>query len=112
MSADDATRCPKCDKPGKETRKFPAPKSSTSVPGAMIVEFECVSTLCPWFETLWMVQINPDGSIPEPSNHRGRPKTYLKTKEDDRMAQQIRDAIDAQIAAETRGHGEIRNPYA
>ena len=104
---EEVSRCPKCDKPGKETRTLPPPRGTVG----KLVEFRCVSELCPWFDTLWMVQVNPDGSIPDPTDHRGKPKMFIKNKADDEMADRVREAIDLQIQAERSGSGEIRNPY-
>lgn len=106
-SYEAASRCPKCNNPGEVRSKKPAPNS---IRGTMLLHIYCTSVLCPWYNTAWMVQVNPDGTVPEPKNHTGANKMYVTDKKADEMAAQIRAAIDHQLSVETSqgGHGEIR----
>lgn len=69
----------------------------------------CRNDKCEWFDTSWVVQVNADGSVPEAYKGIGRKQFPALSKESE---QKVRDAVDAQIKAETSGQGEIRNPYS
>lgn len=57
---EEATRCPKCDEPGAKTETRPADR------GGKIYTYECRNERCRWFgDGGWIVQVNPDGTIPE-----------------------------------------------
>jgi len=58
-SFESASSCPKCSNAGKE---ISAQKSSR---GSTVYVFACVTEVCRWYNTTWIVQINSDGSIPE-----------------------------------------------
>lgn len=59
---DEASKCPKCGMTGERGRAM-----DTERHGVKVIMFTCKTVLCRWFETGWPVQINPDGSIPEPT---------------------------------------------
>ncbi len=59
---EEAGKCPRCQKPGEQG----APQPSAE-PGVRVIPFTCRTEGCRWFNTGWIVQLNPDGSIPEPS---------------------------------------------
>jgi hypothetical protein len=59
---EEASRCPKCKEPGDIGARRP-----TAKPGFDVLGVTCQNEACKWFETGWLVQINPDGSIPEPA---------------------------------------------
>jgi hypothetical protein len=69
---EQARRCPEssCKQPGKSAKESPLPQ------GGKIHTFECVNERCPRHGERWLVQTNPDGSIPQP--HAGGPKTFPK----------------------------------
>jgi len=108
---EDAKRCPMCDTPGREVR-IQKTRNGRGEP-CEIHFIECVRKLCRWFGERWIVQVNEDGSIPQP----GAAQT-LGEKKYPRLSQEsvsrIEDATRAQLEAETRSdkHGEIRNPRA
>jgi hypothetical protein len=61
-TVDEAKRCPKCQHPGKQVASrytVNAKRARVSV-----LTFECETEVCPWFETTWIVQVNPDGTVP------------------------------------------------
>lgn len=61
---EEAKRCPKCEQPGRETSAHHGSYGST------MYVIECANKRCPWYNTSYIVQVNADGTIPEPSNDR------------------------------------------
>ena len=110
---DDAIQCPRCGLSGEH---MPKEKKQIGIrdgagnriqgvtPGSRLEKIYCRNSRCKWFNTNWTVQVNPDGSIPEPDTHR-RPRQY--TKPDAAFAAQMKSRFDA-IEAATREGGEIR----
>lgn len=103
---EEATRCPKCGKPGNVRSQRKAP----NVRGAMLHIVYCENPLCRWDQQCWMVQVNADGSVPPPSDHRNEPKVYVGFENHDELARRIIASLEAQLETETSGNGEIRNP--
>lgn len=101
---EEASRCPRCEQPGKEVKKMKA----LGVPGATVHTLMCMTTGCPWYKTTWLVQTNRDGSVPPPSNHFGSPKVYVGFEGHDQMARDIRAAIAADEAAQRQAGSEIK----
>lgn len=56
---EEAKRCPRCQKPGEETKVRHLKRGEGKV---MI--FTCRTSLCPWENTNWAVQIDANGEIP------------------------------------------------
>jgi hypothetical protein len=69
---EEARKCPKCSNAGKESGTMPTQRRGTKV-----VKLVCENPLCRWFETGWVVQINPDGSIPDPESALNSPKQFV-----------------------------------
>lgn len=109
---EEATRCPKCQQPGDVGKKVPAEASIREGIriGTMIHTVFCRNDRCKWFNTCWMVQVNPDGTVPPPTDHTGRPKKYQNFATDD-QTRRIVDSIQRQLDAETQVNSEIRNPH-
>lgn len=63
---EEARRCPKCEKPGVENGSRPAPERHM---GRFQI-FKCMNDRCLKYEGIWIVQIRPDGTIPEPTTNR------------------------------------------
>lgn len=63
---EEAKRCPRCEQPGAENGSRPAPERHM---GRLQI-FKCLNERCARFEGIWIVQIRPDGSIPEPTINR------------------------------------------
>jgi hypothetical protein len=104
---EEAKRCPKCELPG-EDKSTTAAKNSEGKPVKVHMIF-CRNSECPWFDTSWIVQVNPDGSIPEAYSQLG-PKQFPKVSGE--METKIRESIEAQVRAETSpGGAEITNPH-
>lgn len=99
---EEAKRCPKCQTPGEDRRQTRAPQGA--LPGAKIHHIYCTNNRCVWYDTPWMVQVNKDGSVPPPQDHRGRPKVYEGFEGHDQQARDIRRLLEAEKAA-SMGHG-------
>jgi hypothetical protein len=110
----EAITCPKCGKPGNVRKREPVPRSANLPHGTQLHTAYCETPLCPWEGLVCrLVQVNPDGSIPPPQDHRGKPKVYEHFEGHDQMARDIMRALNNQVAAETDPdhHGEIRKRY-
>lgn len=102
---EEATACPKCRQPGKDTGKRPGRRR-----GTYVHTIKCEGNqLCPWYGTTWVVQVNEDGSIPEAYSALG-PKQYQSISQESMT--RIEEAMDRQLKAETSGEGEVRNPHS
>jgi hypothetical protein len=99
--------CPKCGKAGNDRRTIPVPQAGKGVTVHLIY---CETELCPWYETCWQVQVNPDGTIPAPSNHTGEKKIYAGIEGHDDVARQIMENLERQRIQETEPGAEIRRP--
>lgn len=55
---EEAKRCPKCKEPGEVTASKPAGLQGT------LETVSCMNERCKWFETGWVIQVMPDGTIP------------------------------------------------
>lgn len=65
---EEAKRCPTCTEPGDvESRK---PFRGTERYLGTLWVFICKNERCPRYERTWVVQVRPDGTIPEPTLHR------------------------------------------
>jgi hypothetical protein len=106
---EEAKECPKCGKPGDDRRQT----RSRNARGAYVTlhHIYCVSELCPWYNTMYIVQVNEDGSIPEAYSGvlRGG-KAYPTISQE--SASRIEENILRQLEAETKPGGEVRNPKA
>lgn len=58
---EEAKRCPKCNEPGQEAG------SRSQRGGGEIKTIYCRNPRCAWNDTSWIVQVNADGSIPDPT---------------------------------------------
>lgn len=89
-SYEEASRCPKCKEVGRLANK----RSIKNIRGATIHIFECHNEKCKWFnESGWMVQVNPDGSVPNPDVNRPKqfPQRPDRVDEVQRAAQKLLD---------------------
>lgn len=102
---DEASKCPKCGLSGevsKTPRQLPAEAGASS--GARLVEIFCRNNRCSWFNTPWEVQINKDGTIPDPNTPRGE-KRFKPL--DQALAATMRDRFQTLQEMTTQG-GEVR----
>jgi hypothetical protein len=68
---EEASKCSKCGLTGERG----APQASAK-PGVKVIVFTCRNKSCVWYDTGWPVQVNPDGSIPDPEDTRHGPKQF------------------------------------
>jgi hypothetical protein len=100
---EEAKRCPKCTKPGEERLT-----TKGAVRGSVVKHIYCVTEICPWYNTPWLVQVNADGSVPPPTNHAKSKKVYVGFEDHDRLAQQLIQAVEKDNEASTVRNAEIR----
>jgi hypothetical protein len=114
-SYEEATRCPKCEMPGRVRSKQPVlgrPK------GTQLHLVYCENDRCTWYDTSWPVQVNPDGTVPvfeRAADHLDpREKVYPKQTNTDEATDRVVRALERQVELELGGRNntaEIRNPY-
>jgi hypothetical protein len=114
----EAIVCPKCGLTGElaanESKQVSIRDGAGNrihgvTPGAKLHKIYCRNSRCRWFNTNWTVQVNPDGSIPDPEERRG-PKKYQPL--DPALAAQMKDNFENLEQATRRGidsTGEVRN---
>jgi hypothetical protein len=68
-SYEQAQRCLKCDEHGELGSTHPV----EGRPGTKVESWYCRNAACTWFNTAWLIQVNPDGTIPE---YKTGPKQY------------------------------------
>jgi hypothetical protein len=100
---EEARRCPKCKDPGVFSHKLPAPRGPGITRGAELHVFKCKNSRCRWFDGVCrIIQINPDGSIPEPSVKRN--KDYPSIPD---QTAAVNELLARQFAAELAGGAEV-----
>lgn len=98
---EDAKRCPKCEEPGLKTGDKPAGRNAR--PGTSVHTFECRNARCKWFNEFWVVQVNPDGSVPPPNTHRAKSFPALPKRSDEDIERSNRFILDQTLTGgETR----------
>jgi hypothetical protein len=102
---EEAMECPKCHNPGKLVSEGPS-KSPEAARGTKMRIMECVTVLCPWHEERWLIQLNPDGSIPEAYSGIRGAKAYPELSPE--MESRVNENIRRQLEAETHGGGEVK----
>jgi hypothetical protein len=60
---EEARKCPKCDRIGD----LGGARPMQDRPGYQVINCYCRNPLCPWLDTPWIIQVNPDGSVPDPA---------------------------------------------
>ncbi len=103
---EEAKRCPKCDNPGEDMGVKKINKDGRRV---QIHTIMCKTTLCRWYNTSYLVQVNEDGSIPEAYGQNLKKQFPRLSAESE---SRVLDALRQQQQVELYGDGEIRNPYA
>lgn len=104
---EEARDCPKCGRPGEDTaqaRVF----SQNRQEMVTVHTIYCRTPLCPWENTCWVVQVNADGSLPQPGANLGD-KQYPKLSPESET--RVREALEEQLRRETEPGTELRNPY-
>lgn len=100
MSAswEDARRCPSDGSPGEIVNQQMAKRDSGAPPGTKLVTLICKNTRCEFHETPFVVGINPDGTIPDPTTTRE--KQFPNLLEGNFTAKQRARDVVAQLEAE------------
>jgi hypothetical protein len=102
---EEASKCPRCESPGREVKTVPIPYR-VGAEGHILV---CTNRdRCSWGQdgTRWLVQVNPNGTIPV--NEPG-PKSFpaIPKISDEDLERRLRD-----LENEPKRGGEIRNPWS
>jgi hypothetical protein len=96
---EEASRCPNCKQPGKDTKAIPIPPGTPGVTkGAKIHTIECQN--CDF--GVWLVQVDPDGSVPPPQDHTKKQKLYLGFEGHDEAAMELARRVREGIAQEAQ----------
>jgi len=104
-SWEDARRCPSDESPGEIVGRRPASRESGAAPGSQLVTLQCKNTRCAYHETPWVVQINPDNTIPDPITDREK---FFPKLPGGQRARDVVDMLTRQVERETKPGGEIR----
>lgn len=107
---EEAKMCPRCNLPGEDASQVPVEPSGRIRPGTVAHMIFCRNKDCKWFNTNWVVQVNPDGSIPPPQNHRAGVDKKYDLLVPDEVGKRVVDNLAAQLARETEPEAEIRRP--
>jgi len=102
-----AKACPKCKTPGMQMSQTPVSTGPNSDirPGTTAIIFKCMNGTCTWYETTWVVQVNPDGTVPIP--HR-KDKQFPISETFFERGKALVEATERQVAAETSEGAEVR----
>jgi hypothetical protein len=107
---EEAKKCPRCGMPGEVTGRMPAPNT---LPGTQLHTITCRNEGCRWYSTSWIIQVNPDGSIPPPQAHRKGSGVFSGLRPNGDEERAILASLEKQVAQETKpGGGEINNPHS
>lgn len=102
---EEAKLCPKCEIPGEDVSTVPVPGR----PGTTVHTIFCRNEACTWNNTNWIVQVNPDGSIPPPKTKQDKKYGDLPTPtggEEEYLARLQRQADMEKIPG-----AEVINPF-
>lgn len=97
---EQASRCARCDQPGRHT----GDKSLESGSGKLKM-FMCENERCPWYKTEWPVQVSSNGTIPMTLR---RPKRFSALPDD---GGKTLEAIEKQLSLETKAGAELPQRY-
>jgi protein involved in polysaccharide export with SLBB domain len=110
---EEASRCPKCLQPSKYSHEAPVPLRNKDgsrkfgvEPGTVLKVYICENVRCRWHtQVSRIIQVNPDGSIPEPETKRIK---EFPARPD--LVKQVQDQLDEQVRLETgdEGTAEVR----
>jgi hypothetical protein len=97
-SWDEASRCPKCTSQGKGVSQHDTERENGEKVKVHVLE--CPNPLCIWAGERFMVQVNKDGSIPDPESPitRHLNKTYKVDESPAVINQRIAKMNDAAAA--------------
>lgn len=93
---EEARRCPKCEQPGAVVAEKVGPH------GSKIHTIMCMNSRCTWNNTTYIVQVNPDGTVPPPSTDRFRNFPKIPDRTDEVNANLMRLYEQSLTGGETR----------
>jgi hypothetical protein len=96
---EEASRCPQCGQPGESIKKIPMPPGSGIPRGTVVHTVKCQNTKRCDFG-VWLVQVNPDGSVPPKTDHTGHEKKYVGFEDHDQQARDMQRLIRSGLARE------------
>ena len=79
---EDRIKCPQCGITGD-----PQPVEIRS--DATVYQVFCVTKLCRWYDTTWLVERNADGTVPPITDHRNQTPRYIVSKADEERAKRL-----------------------
>lgn len=97
---EEAQKCPKCSTPGEISAERSLPRSKDK-----LVTLICKNSTCKWFNTTYVVQRRPDGSVPDPDT-RPRVKDFPAMHGGLQVAQDMRDVEELLL----RQNEQMRQP--
>jgi len=89
VSFEEVRICPRCKQTGRIDSERPRRD------GSKIVTIFCEVRSCRWFNTSWIIQIMPDGSIAEPKGHD---KFFPEIPD---QTDKVRDYVDKELRRQT-----------
>jgi hypothetical protein len=95
---EEASRCPKCNQPGQVSAQGKVLRHGA---GELKTVY-CRNSRCEWLDTSWIVQINADGTIPEPTLDRDKSFPTLPDRTNAVQAQMQRLYDQTITGGETR----------
>ena len=94
---DEAKRCPKCEEPGRPDGSRGGPNRST------VYTYRCMNGRCKWYDTTYIVQVNADGTIPDPTTHRQKNFPAMPARSDEAVEKYNQFLLNQTLAGgETR----------
>lgn len=102
-SYQEAIQCPRCGLTGKDDGKRSVDGGTR---GAQLHIRRCMNPRCKWYDTTWTIQVNPDGTVPDPTLKHVKQFT---APVDAALVAQVRANAEAIQEASTRPGGEIIN---
>lgn len=95
---EEAKRCPRCEEPGQVIGQTHGPR------GSQIHQIQCRNSRCKWFNTAYVVQVNADGTIPDPVENRRKDFPALPNRNQEQVDQAMQRLLDQTLS----GKGETR----
>jgi hypothetical protein len=106
---EEAKRCPKCGIPGEDVSQQKVTNRDLKMGTAVAHVIMCRNDACNWYNTSWIVQVNPDQTVPVMDH--SRTEKQFPNRSDDEVAQRVIASIERQVAQERKsGGGEISGP--
>jgi hypothetical protein len=93
---EEASRCPKCKQPGKDTKTIKLPFNTKIPRGSTVHTIQCQN--CDF--GVWLVQVDADGSVPPPTDHSKSPKMYVGFEGHDQRARDIMAQVRSGVQRE------------